>query len=305
VALLFAVGAGIDLWFYLETGEPLALPIFGLAGLVAGSGIACVSYLGGPRAVLWSTGARRVEDDPQDMNERRFRNIVEEMAVASGLPRPAAYVVDDPDPNAFATGRGPETAAIAATRGLLDALDREELTAVVAHEMAHIRNYDVRLMTIVAALGGAIVLLADAVGRGIFRSGGRRSGGGKKDAGALIVVLFVVWLVLIVLAPILVRLLALAVSRTREYLADATAAELTRNPGALASALGKIEAAVEPTLSIKSGVAHLCIADPLGRKANERDESGWTNLWATHPPIRKRIEALRAMAGNPAQSPAS
>lgn len=295
--LLFAVGAGIDLWVRLETGTP-AFPVFSLLGAIAGGGIAFLSYLGAPKAVLWSAGARRVEDAPADMKERQFRNIVAEMAVAAGLPCPAAYVIDDADPNAFATGLGPGQAAIAATRGLLERLDRDEVQGVVAHEMAHVRNYDVRLMTVVAALGGAIVLLSDAVGRGLFRSGARRSGGGQKGGGAIVVVLFVVWLLLIILAPILVRLLALAISRTREYLADATAAELTRNPLALASALEKIEAAVEPTMSIKAGVAHLCIADPLGRRVNER-ESSWANLWATHPPMRKRIAALRAMAGAP------
>lgn len=279
-------------------GAAYGFPFAGVAGLAFGLGVASITYYGGGRMVLASTGAREITA-PKDMEERQFVNVVEEMAVAAGLPRPSVWVVDDPDPNAFATGRSPEQAAVAATRGLLERLDRRELQGVVAHEMAHVRHYDVRLMTLVAALGGAIVLLADVVGRALVRSrGGGRRGGGKGGGGALLLVLLVVWLVFIVLSPVVVRLLSLAVSRRREYLADATAAELTRDPGALASALEKIEAAVEPTRSVKQGVAHLCIADPLGRALNER-EGRWADLWATHPPMRKRIAALRAMAGEP------
>ncbi|MGH9364534.1 MAG: M48 family metalloprotease, partial [Thermoanaerobaculia bacterium] len=167
------------------------------------------------------------------------------------------------------------------------------------HEMSHVRNYDTRLMTVVAALAGAILLLSDWARRGLWWGGGSRSrsnrdsGGG--GGGALGIVFFALWLVAIILAPIIAQIVALAVSREREYLADASGAELTRNPLGLASALQKIDAAVEPTASIKRGVAHLCIADPRGRKLNE-SEGAFANLFGTHPPIAKRIELLRQMS---------
>lgn len=303
VVLLFLLGAGVDVWLTLRTGAPPPFPFGSLGGVAAGLGIAAASYYGGARAVMASVGARRI-DDPKTPEERLFSNVVSEMAIAAGLPRPTVWIVDDPDPNAFAAGRSPETASVAATSGLIASLSREELQAVVAHEMSHVRNYDVRLMTLVAALGGAIVLMADMIGRVLFRSrvgggGGGRRGGKGGGAGALLVVLFVVWAVFVALSPLIVRLLALAISRKREYLADATAAELTRNPAALAGALEKIAAAVEPTRSIKQGVAHLCIHDPLGRAVNER-EGTFADLFATHPPVAARIAALRAMAGAPA-----
>jgi heat shock protein HtpX len=182
------------------------------------------------------------------------------------------------------------------TAGLLDALDRGELQAVVSHEMAHVKNYDVRLMTVVAALVGSVLLISDWGRRGIGWGGGRRrssrDGGG---GGVVLLVFFVLWILSLILAPLIARLVAMAVSREREYLADASGSELTRNPLALASALEKIDAAKEPTPSIKQGVAHLCIADPRGRAVNER-EGGLAALFATHPPIAKRIALLREMA---------
>jgi heat shock protein HtpX len=160
--------------------------------------------------------------------------------------------------------------------------------------MGHIRNLDIRLMTVVAALVGAIALLADWSTRAM-RFGGTRRVRRSKGGGAPTLIFLAVWLIAAVLAPIVGRLLALAVSRRREYLADATGAELTRNPLALANALEKIEDAVEPTPAIKRGTAHLCIADPLGKRIGER-ESFWANLWATHPPMASRIAALKEMA---------
>jgi heat shock protein HtpX len=218
------------------------------------------------------------------------------MAIAAGIPRPRLYVIPDPDPNAFATGRGPGFASIAVTEGLLRIVNREELQGVVAHEMSHIRNYDIRLMTVVAALVGAITLLSDWVTR--ERRGGSgfgRSGSRDRDGGSGNPVLFVVWIIAIILAPVVAQILAMMVSRQREYLADATGAELTRNPLSLASALQKIEAAAAPTTAIGRGVAHLCIGDPLGRKMGMR-EGFWADLLATHPPMPKRIAALRSMA---------
>jgi heat shock protein HtpX len=232
--------------------------------------------------------------DPSDPRQRLLDNVVEEIAIAGGLPKPAVYVIPDSDPNAFATGSGPERASIAVTRGLLEKLDRDELQGVVAHELSHVRNYDVRLMTVVAALAGAILLLSDWSRRGLWW-GGRSRNSDRSGGGVAAAVFAVVWLVAIILAPIIAQIVSLAVSRQREYLADASGAELTRNPLGLASALQKIEDAVEPTPSIKQGIAHLCIADPRGRALNER-EGLFANLFSTHPPIAKRIALLREMA---------
>jgi len=188
---------------------------------------------------------------------------------------------------------------------LLEKLNREELQGVVAHEMSHIRNLDIRVMTTIAALVGAVVLLSDWASRAM-RSGAARSGGGNrksKGGSGLGMVILALWIITVLLAPILAQILALAVSREREYLADATGAELTRNPGGLAAALKKIEMDVAPTGSIKRGAAHLCIADPLGRKVGLR-EGFVADLLATHPPMHLRISKLMQMAyqGSPATS---
>jgi heat shock protein HtpX len=160
--------------------------------------------------------------------------------------------------------------------------------------MAHIKNYDVRLMTLLAALVGVLALISDATMR-FLRFGGRGRGGGKKSGGALVVILLVIWIITVLLAPVVSRLLAMAVSRKREYLADATGAQFTRNPAGLAGALEKIEAAVAPTKSIKWGTAHLCITDPLGRRINAK-QGAVANLLATHPPMAVRIARLKQMA---------
>jgi len=298
VAFLLVVGLGVDAFVVGNGASPV--PVASLAAVAIGSGQAWWSLRHGDRSVLASASAAPVADrlisashDEDRLRYRQFDNVVEEMAIASGLPKPRAYVIPDDDPNAFATGRDPEHAAIAVTDGLLRTLTRDELQGVVAHEMGHIRNLDIRLMTVVAALVGAIVLLADWSGRALRYGGGRSRS--KKEKGGADVLFFAVWVVAIALAPVVGRLLALAVSRRREYLADATGAELTRNPLGLAGALQKIEDAAAPTPSVKRGTAHLCIADPLGRQIDNR-EGRWADLWATHPPMAKRIAALKAMA---------
>jgi heat shock protein HtpX len=219
------------------------------------------------------------------------------MAIAAALPRPRIWVVPDPDPNAFATGQDPQRANVAVTQGLLAMLDRDELQAVIGHELGHIKSYDTRLMTTLAALVGAVALISDGVSRSIFR-GGMRVGGGRggkgKNAGGLLVVLLVVWLISWMLAPIITQLLAVGVSRKREFLADALSAQFTRNPLALASALERIEHAHAPTKAIKRGAAHLCIADPLGRRLDNR-EGVLADIFATHPPMGKRIARLKGM----------
>jgi heat shock protein HtpX len=301
VALLLLLGFGFDSFYIGAAGG--AVPVGTLAALAIGSGSALASYYGGDRAVLLSTHARPVADLlPSATGDDKLRlttldHVVDEMAIAAGLPRPPVYIVEDPDPNAFATGRGPGHASIAVTRGLLNSLDRDELQGVIAHEMSHIRNYDVRLMTVVAALAGAVALIADWARRSMWWGGGRRRdrddrGGG----GAAGIVFFAIWIVAIILAPLMAQVLAMMVSRRREYLADASGAELTRNPLGLAHALEKIEGAVEPTRAINQGTAHLCIADPLGRPANLREDGFWSNLFASHPPMAARIAALKAMA---------
>jgi heat shock protein HtpX len=302
VGFLVLIGAGFDLFYFNAGGR--FVPVGSAIALGVGSVSALVSYFTGDRAVLLATKAKPLAEltagtsDAEQLKLRQFENVVEEMSIASGIPLPKMYVVPDPDPNAFATGRDPQHASIAVTRGLLDALDREELQAVVAHEMSHIRNLDVRLMTLVAALVGAAGLLSEWARRGMmFDSGGRRRGRDrdKGGGGALLIVFFVVWTMAIVVAPLVVQLLAMMVSRRREFLADASGAELTRNPLGLARALEKIESAVEPTRAINRGSAHLCITDPLGRRVNLKGGS-WADLFASHPPMAARIAALKQMA---------
>ncbi len=301
--LFFAwLGFGGDLALYLQAASrtegqvPYRFPWIGVVVTMIAAITAWVSWRTGPRQVLWSTGARELIA-PGTFEEKQLVNVVEEMAIAAGLPRPKVYLIDDPDPNAFATGRDPRTACIAVTSGLLAALNREELQAVVAHEMGHVRNYDVRLMTLIAALVGVIVVMSDGMGRmlrsGLFRGRSRGKAGGGIAVAALVV--FILWVITLILAPIISRIMAMAVSRNREYLADATGAELTRNPAALASALQKIEAADAPTKSIKRSAAHLCIADPLGRQVNLK-EGRLADLMATHPPMAMRITRLKGMA---------
>jgi heat shock protein HtpX len=313
VMLLFIIfvgllGLGFD-YFYL--GSFIGLSAGNVptpVGLLLALGVASFSafggYMRGDKAVLASTGAvplslaQATASEEQRLKLRQLENVVEEMSIAAGLPLPAVYVLRDPDPNAFATGRDPEHASIAVTEGLLAALDRDELQGVVGHEMAHIRNLDIRLKTLVAALVGAVVLLSDWAARGMRYGAVRGRGaarGRKGEGGGAGVLFFVVWIVAVILAPLIAQVLAMTVSRAREYLADASAAQLTRNPAALARALEKIEMAVEPTASIRRGSAHLCIADPLGRRIDQR-EGLLADLFATHPPMHKRIAALRQMA---------
>jgi heat shock protein HtpX len=304
VALLAGMGLGFDLFVLGATGTvgvggarvpvPVTATVAGLFGL----GSAWVSYRFGDRAVLASSAARPVTAADASPEVKRLMNVVTEMAIAGGVPMPRVYLVDDPDPNAFATGRDPDHASVAVTTGLLATMTRDELQGVVAHEVAHVRNYDIRKMTVVAALLGAVLLVSDWAARvrlgAPSRRGSedRRRGGG--GGGPLGLVLLLVWLLAVILAPLVGRMLATAVSRRREYLADASGAELTRNPLGLAGALRKLEAASAPTARIHRGTAHLCIADPLGRAVNERQ--GWlADLLATHPPIAERIARLEAM----------
>ncbi|HEV8124020.1 MAG TPA: M48 family metallopeptidase [Gemmatimonadales bacterium] len=307
--LFFAwVGFGGDLGFYLLTRDAPAqsyhhtIPIIGLILTAVGLGICWYSFKKGPARVLWAAGAWEIIE-PATPEQKQLVNVVEEMAIASGLPRPRIWVVPDSDPNAFATGLDQQHANIAVTEGLLTTLNRDELQAVIAHEMAHISNLDVRLMTLLAAMVGAIALMSDGMGRMLGRGGGRalasgggRGGGSKKGGGnQLAILILVLWVITLILAPIISRILAMAVSRKREYLADASSAQFTRNPQALATALEKLEAAKEPTKSITQGAAHLCIVDPSARALNNK-EGKLADFLASHPPMNQRIARLKGMA---------
>jgi heat shock protein HtpX len=306
ILFLFFIGAGFDVFLVGQAGG--SVPVGSLLALSVGSVSSLLSYFAGDRAVLLATGAKPVDQlaaaatGDERLKLQQLTNVVDEMSIAAGIPAPRVYVVPDADPNAFATGRGPGRSSIAVTRGLLDALDRDELQGVIAHEMSHVRNLDVRLMTIVAALVGTAALMSEWARRGMMYGGGsssrnRRSSRDKDSGGGgvLMLVFFVIWSIAILLAPLVVQALAMMVSRKREYLADASGAELTRNPLGLASALEKIESAVAPTQSINRGSAHLCITDPLGRPINLK-EGFWSDLFASHPPMPTRIAALKEMA---------
>src|SRR5688500_2164957 len=311
--LFFAwLGFGGD-WIYWQLTRDLGagayrhiFPWFGVAITVAAALFSIWATRTGAERVLWSAGAVELTSPTTDA-ERQLVNVVEEMAIAAGLPKPRVHVIPDADPNALAAGLEPAKSHIAVTEGLLRVCSRDELQAVIAHEMAHIRNFDTRLLTLLAGLVGAVALVSDGLGRvlrGGMRVGGRSRGfgggggggrGGGKKGNPLVLILLALWILSWILAPLIVRLLALGVSRQREYLADATSAQLTRNPMSLAAALEKIEHAHAPTSSIKKGTAHLCIADPLGRRVTAR-EGRLADFLGTHPPMAIRVARLKAMA---------
>lgn len=307
------VGFGGDLAFALLTADPATgtyhhvIPYIGIFSVGTAIWICWYSWRYGSERVLWSTGAWELIE-PATAEQKQLVNVVEEMAIASGLPKPRIWVVPDDDPNAFATGRDPASASIAVTEGLLLKLSRDELQGVVAHEMAHIKNLDTRLMTLLAGMVGAIALLSDGMGRMIGRGGrtgiriassGGGSSGGRSSSGKggnpLGLIILALWLLTLVAAPLISRLLAMAVSRKREYLADATGAQLTRNPMALASALEKLGAASDPTRAISRGAAHLCIVDPAPGMMGHK-EGFLADFVESHPPINQRIIRLKGMA---------
>lgn len=222
-------------------------------------------------------------------SEKEFydlHNIVENLAITAGLPKPRIFVIDEPAPNAFATGRNKEHAAVAVTTGLLGMLDRTELEGVIAHELSHIGNRDILLSTIVSVLAGLIIIAADFFLRSHFWGlGGRRDGGRGGQAGAIIMI---VGFIFVILSPVIATLIQLAISRKREFLADASGALLTRYPEGLASALQKISRYGKPMQNASNATAHLFIANPFGAKAF----SGVAKLFMTHPPVEERIKVL-------------
>jgi heat shock protein HtpX len=243
------------------------------------------SYYASDKIVLAVSRARPVSKDEYPY----LYNVVEGLAIAAGLPKPRCYIINDTAPNAFASGRNPKNSVIVVTTGLLQKLNRAELEGVIAHEMSHIKNYDILVQTLAVVMVGVVVLLSDWIMRSFFWGGGRRRRSDSQGGNAGNV-LIVVALVLAVLAPIIAQLLKLAVSRKREYLADADGALLTRYPPGLASALKKLSADKEPLEAANKATAHLYIVNPL------KDIKGPMNtLFSTHPPIQKRIDALESM----------
>jgi heat shock protein HtpX len=276
---------------WVLAGDPLlALPAMALA-VVVGFVAALVSYFAGSAIVLAASGAKEItaQDNPQLMN------VVQEMALAANVPMPRVYLIDDTAPNAFATGRDPKHASVAITVGLLQKLDREELQGVMAHELSHVRNFDIRFSVMVGVLVGSIALIADFFVRFTFWGGGRRSrSDSSSGGGGLQVVILVVALAFAVLAPIAARFVQMAISRQREYLADASGVELTRNPYGLERALAKIALDQEPLEVANRATQHLYFENPIkGASGRTRD------LFATHPPVMERINRLRELTSQP------
>jgi heat shock protein HtpX len=271
--------------FVTALGYAIGMPLYITPWVFAGLGVyALFSYFVSASVALGVSGARQVTKE----QEPELYRIVENLSIGSGLPMPKVYVIEDSAPNAFATGRDPRHASVAATRGLLDKLDKSEIEAVMAHEMSHVGNYDIRVMTIVVVLVGLVALLADLFFRWTWMGAGRRSSNRDKGGGAAI--LIIVAIILAVVAPLVAKLIQLAISRQREYLADASGALLCRNPDALARALEKISADPEPLEVANKATAHLYISNPL-----KEHTSFLNNLFSTHPPIEDRIRLLHAM----------
>jgi heat shock protein HtpX len=269
---------------YAWIGDPMGA-LFGLAlAFVVGIVSGLATYYGGDRLMLTASRAKEITHDDAPV----LFNVVEEMAIAAGLPAPKVYIIDDSAPNAFATGRDPEHASIAVTSGLLKKLDRDELQGVIAHEMSHVGNFDIRYAMLVGILVGTTVLISDFFLRGLWFGGGR--GGRREGGGQAQIIMLVVAILLAILAPLFARLLQLSISRQREYLADATAVQLTRNPKGLADALQKISGDREVLEAANRATAHLYIVNPI--KKFEKRARG---LFSTHPPIEERIKILRQM----------
>jgi heat shock protein HtpX len=259
------------------------------------------SYYAGDRLVLLSSGAKEVPQQETPDQYRQLLNVVTEMTIASGLPMPRVYLINDSAPNAFATGRDPKHASVAVTSGLLEKMDREELQGVLAHELSHVGNFDIRFALLVGVLVGSIALLSDWFLRFTFWGGGRRDGGDRdRGGGGAAAILFIIALLLAVIAPLIGRLVQLAVSRSREELADVSAVELTRNPLGLARALRAISDDPEVLEVANRATQHLYFVNPIKSFENRAK-----SMWDTHPPIAERIAVLRGLAGQFGQDPAA
>ena len=282
VVLLVAVGAAINLLF---AGGWIGLVV--VVVIVAVSSF--LSYRNSDRVAL--SLSRAVPADPVEY--ARFHNLVEGLCIASGMPKPRLFVVVDDAPNAFATGRDPKHAAIAVTTGLLKTMNRVELEGVLAHELSHIRNYDILVMTIAVTMVGITAVVSDLLLRFMFWGGrGRSDDGGSNNPAAAILAVF--GLLLLVFAPIIATLMKYAVSRNREYLADASGVQMTRYPPGLIAALEKLRDDRTVVRTSSKATAHLWIEEPL-EVEDERGPNRLNHLFATHPPIEDRIRALREM----------
>ena len=286
-ALLMIIFIGVVLflgWTFSRLTE------MGSAGLIFAAIISILmsltSYYQGDKIALWTAGAK----GPISHSDNPYlTRLVENLAITAGLPQPKVYLIPDQAINAFATGRNPKHASIAVTTGAVEKLQNEELEGVIAHELSHVKNYDILLMTVVVILIGLLALLSDWFIRVRFWGGGR--GRDSKSSGQIQAILLLVGVVLLILAPIIGELIKLAISRKREFLADASSALLTRYPEGLARALEKIKGQSQPLARANNATAHLYIANPFGSTKHL-----FSNLFATHPPIEERINALRQMA---------
>jgi heat shock protein HtpX len=275
--VVLIVGIGYVFSLYTELGHYALVAAVTFALLMSWGG-----YYYSDQIVLSMSGASPVTKE----QEPHLWNTVEGLSLAAGVPMPRLYVIEDTAPNAFATGRDPQHAALAVTRGLLEKMNRLELEGVVGHEMAHIRDYDIRFMMLVTVLVGTVVLLSDWMTRSLWYGGGRRRSSRGGGGG----ILLLIGLIFVVLSPIIAQLMQLAISRRREFLADAEGARLTRYPEGLASALEKIAADTEPLEVANKATAQLYIYNPL------RDHGGWLNgLFDSHPPVEERVKRLREM----------
>jgi heat shock protein HtpX len=275
--LLGLVGYGLGWYFRWGSG---AYALFGL--FIVGYNL--ILYYNSDKLALAVNGAKPAE--PSEFYQ--LHNIVEEVAIAAGIPKPKVYVIDTDAPNAFATGRNPSHASIAVTRGLLAIMNREELQGVIAHELSHVRNYDILLMTIVAIIGGLLVLFRDVFLRwGLFGGGRRRD---DRRGGQLGMILVIVAIAFAIISPLLVALIRAAISRQREYLADASGALIVRNPYGLSSALRKLGTYEGKLRTASAATAHMFIANPFGK-----DHGTSVNLFASHPPLEDRIRRLEQL----------
>ncbi len=297
VLIVFILLAAVGFAIGLATGGTVESGLVAVVvAVVIAALISAISYYSGDSLMLAASGAKQVS--PQDAPQ--LMNVVNELSIAAGIPAPKVYLINDTAPNAFATGRDPKHASVAITTGLLQKLDREELQGVMAHELAHVRNLDIRFTLLVGALVGSIVLLTDFFLRFSFYGGmaGGRSRGRDSGGGGAAAILLVIALVLAIVAPFFARLVQLAVNREREYLADASSVELTRNPYGLQRALAKIAGDTEVLEVANRATQHLYIVNPI-KRFEERSKG----LMSTHPPVVERINRLRTLSGEAPLTP--
>lgn len=277
--LSFVLSLILDL--YMGIGFIFFFSIFGILSIV----FAIISYYNSDKIVLATTGAILVKKE----NNKQLHNIIEELSLAAGLPKPRIFVINDSAINAFATGRDPEHAVVCFTTGALERLNRDQLQGVAAHELAHIKNYDVRTMTLATVLVGIAVLISDFLLR-MFLYGSFNNNSNSKNSGQIAIIAIVVAIILAILTPIIAKMITFAISRSREFSADATAVEFTRNPEGLAQALEVISNDNQILKSANKATAHLYISNPLLKK-----KSFMSNWFSTHPPVQDRINALRGI----------